>query len=95
MKKSMKTYDRAEFTNAVIGWLGDENVFKDLLRLPKRQINKLISSSSEELENKIAEKISQMSIEELNQLCAKYMFDCEVIEIYSEPLEIALSETKI
>jgi hypothetical protein len=81
IKDNKKSYDRHEFCNAVIGWLGNDEVYQKILRCSLDELNRLIRDPSEELEDQIKEYLSMMSVEELNKLAKDFNMNCEIYKL--------------
>lgn len=82
MEKSMVKYDKYEFINAVIGWLGTKELYLEVLNVSESQLNALIQSESEEFEEQLTDSMSRLSIADMNKLSEKYALDCSVTPIY-------------
>ena len=64
--------DRYAFTNALIGWLGNDEVYQDLLNLSVDEYTNLVEDPSEEFEEQLAKQLSAFTVEELNAFAMKH-----------------------
>lgn len=79
-----QSYDRYEFCNAVIGWLGDLPLYQRILGCNLEEVNRLISDPSEKFEDQISNKMSEMNIEELNKIALDFHLDCVIHSLEPE-----------
>lgn len=78
---SLREFDRYEFINAIIGWIGHPSIYQHILGCSIERLNELIQDSSEAFEDEIARKMSQMSVAEMNELSNRFDMNCKIIEL--------------
>lgn len=80
-----QSYDRYEFCNVVIGWLGDLPLYERILGCTLDDVNRLISDPSENFEVQIANKMAEMTVAEMNDLAMEFNLACMIHSVH-EPL---------